>query len=111
MTTIEQRAREWAEDAFVFHWQARVKAEQENKAPFGQLTTVKTCYEYGYSEGIREGLRVAITVIQGNNDQLFASKFFADAYLMGRARDAEVLQKILDGKAELPKEASGDNET
>lgn len=93
MTTIEQRAQE-------FQDRTVLKCPGEHQ----EFLKMSHIVGYSYEVGFREGLRVAIAVIQGNNNQLFASKFFADAYLMGRARDAEVLQLILDGKAELPVE-------
>lgn len=53
--TDEQKAREFAENAIVLHWQRRVKAEKENRALYGQITTVKDCYEYGFLAGMEAG--------------------------------------------------------
>ncbi len=50
-TEAKKAAKEFAEDAMVLHWQPRVKAERENRAPFGQITTVKDCYAHGFLAG------------------------------------------------------------
>ncbi len=63
--TPEQQAREllradaeaFANDAMINHWQVRVRAEQTNKTPFGQITTVKDCYEYGFLAGHAAGVQ------------------------------------------------------
>lgn len=52
---IKLKAKEFADDSLVNHWQARVKAEKDNSAPWGQITTVKDCYEYGYLGGYTQG--------------------------------------------------------
>jgi hypothetical protein len=52
-------AEEFADEALAFHWQVRVKAEQENRAPFGQITTVKDCYVHGFLAGIEYGRKRA----------------------------------------------------
>lgn len=53
MKTLEKLAEDFGEDALVFHWQPRLKAEKEGTAPYAQLTTVKDCYSYGYASGWR----------------------------------------------------------
>ena len=50
---VKEAAREFTEDAFVNHWQRRVKAEQDNTAPFGQLTRVHDCYKHGFIAGAK----------------------------------------------------------
>lgn len=52
MSEEEKAAEEYAEGALVSHWGRRVKAEQENTAPFGQITTVKDCYVHGFLAAI-----------------------------------------------------------
>ena len=59
MTSDSERkaAERFGEIALVEHWQPRVKAEQKHTAPWGQLTTVKDCYSYGYLKGRSSALR------------------------------------------------------
>lgn len=43
---------QFLEDALEFHWCRRVKTKKENKAPLGQFTTVRHCYEHGFLSGV-----------------------------------------------------------